>query len=246
MEKKTLITVIFILFTLLYSNGQQRYENTIQQKRYKQNQILDSLSGITFYNKWIESLNGDSMRLSADGHKIQGWKEDYYQSGKILHKGFYKNGKIVLFKNFFENGTCERNLVINDPANSILDIYFENGIKRTQINFYNGLPKKIAKFYSSGLPMSLQENEKELKYIVYKKVWYTNGQLQSTLILINQKEKKYTEKLYYSNGQLKEEGSLLFIPDLNEYQKTGSWNMFDSIGKIKHVEKFPTVKSSSN
>lgn len=234
---------------LLEFNNLSSQQNVIGQNpkpRYKQNQILDSAAGIKMYNKWIESLNTDSVRLAPDGFAIQGWKEDFYSNGKILHKGFYKAGKLITFKNFFENGSCERNFSSTDPINSTMDIYFENGNKRFQINYYNGLPKKIAEYYANGLPKSIIENEKELKYIIYKKTWFANGQVQSILNLINAKDKKYTEKTYYSNGQIKEEGWLLFVLESNDYQRHGFWNLSDSTGKNKHIEKYPAFKSNAN
>lgn len=204
----------------------------------RQSVAIDTLFGMNTYNKLIEVLAGDSSRYSKDGNLAQGWIEDTYASGKPLHKGFYKNGKLVLFKNFFENGQCERNFQSNDPINSVLDIFYEDGTLHRQVTYYNGIVKKVSDFYLNNIPKRQIEFSKDQKYLVLEKSWFSDGNLALDFKLGDLKTKKYQRKSYYPNGVLKEEGNLVYSYDTKLYYKTGLWYSYDAFGKNKHAEKF--------
>ena len=228
---------IFILFFSYEINAQRFADQVPQIRRYNQKDIVDSVKGIYMYNKLLESIGGDSVTYNKAGYNLQGWNEDYYISGKILHRGYYIDGKVIVFKNFFENGQCERTVVNPDPIHCNIDAFYENGKQRFQINYYNGLPQKKYEYYYSGLPKYAEENEKEMKYPTLKKSWYSNGQPESDLEIIDSKAKKYSQKKYYPNGQIKEEGNVVLASD-NTFVKDGIWTMYDSTGKNKRTEKF--------
>lgn len=204
----------------------------------RQSVAIDTLFGNNAYNKLIDVLAGDSMRYTGTGILVQGWIEDYYPSGKSLHKGFYKNGKLVLFKNFFENGQCERNFQSSDPINSVLDIFYEDGTLHRQIIYYNALVKKVADYYSNNIPKRQIEFSKDQKYLIQEKTWYADGNIALEFKLIDLKTKKYQRKCYYPNAVLKEEGNLVYSYDTKHYYKNGVWYSYDAFGKNKHIEKF--------
>ena len=239
---KKLFKYFFILFISLEANAQRFAEQVPQIKRYYQKDIVDSVKGICVYNKLLESIGGDSVTYNKAGYNLQGWNEDYYISGKLLHRGYYIDGKVIVFKNFYENGQCERTVVNPDPLHCNMDVYYENGKQRFQINYYDGLPQKKYEFYFSGLPKYAEENEKEMKYLTLKKSWYSNGQQESTLEIVDSKLKKYTQKNYFNNGQLKEEGILVLGTDSKTYVKDGIWTFYDKNGKNKRTEKFNANK----
>lgn len=224
----------------------QRFADQVPQiRRYVQKDIVDSVDGIKMYNKLIEAIGGDSVTYNKAGYNLQGWNEDYYMSGKLLHRGYYIDGKAIVFKNFFENGQCERSVVNPDPLHCNIDIYYEDGKQRRQISYYNGQPQKRYDFFSNGLPKYAEENEKDMKYLTLKKSWYSNGQMEHVIELTDPKVKKYISKSYYSNGQLKEEGTLLLSAD-GTYVKDGTWFIYDISGKNKKTEKYNAAKLTSN
>lgn len=224
----------------------QRFADQVPQiRRYAQKEVVDSVDGIKMYNKLLDAIGGDSVTYNKAGYNLQGWNEDYYVSGKLLHRGYYIDGKAIVFKNFFENGQCERTVVNPDPVHCNIDIYYEDGKPRRQVNYYNGQPQKRYDFYVNGLPKYAEENEKEMKFLTMKKSWYSNGQLQNVMELTDAKNKKYTTKTYYNSGQVKEEGSFILSADGN-YVKDGTWYIYDSTGKNKKTEKFNAAKLTSN
>ncbi len=235
----------FIVLTLFISNeiSAQRFADQVPQiRRYNQKDIVDSTKGIWVYNKLLESIGGDSVTYNKAGYNLQGWNEDYYISGKILHRGYYIDGKVIVFKNFFENGQCERTVINPDPLHCNIDVYYENGKQHFQINYYDGLPQKKYEFYFSGLPKYAEENEKEMKYLTLKKSWFSNGQQESMMEITDAKNKKYSQKNYYPNGQIKEEGILVLSNETKTYQKDGVWIFYDNNGKNKHTEKYNANK----
>lgn len=244
LSKKNILALCALLLTGIVSA--QRFADQVPQiRRYLQKDVVDTANGISMYNKLLEAIGGDSVTFNKAGYNLQGWNEDFYVSGKLLHRGYYIDGKAIVFKNFFENGQCERTVVNPDPLHCNIDIYFEDGKQRRQINYYNGQPQKRYDFYVNGLPKYAEENEKDMKYLTLKKSWYSNGQMENIIELTDVKSKKYAAKTYYTNGQVKEEGVLVLSAE-GTYIKDGTWFLYDSSGKNKKTEKYNAAKFTSN
>ncbi len=223
-----------VFFTLPAQEDQNQQSRA---KRFTQAEVLDSAGGINLYSRLVDAPGEDSVLVDGSGKSLQGWNEDYYTSGKLLHRGYYVNGKLIMFKNFFENGQCERSMESSDPQHSSLSVFFENGLPRKRISYYNGLPQKLYEFYENGQPKLLEENDKEVKYITAKKSWYDNGRLQSNLELVDLRNKKYAQKNYYLNGQVSEEGPVILLSGTHDYVKDGTWYCYDRNGKNKRLER---------
>lgn len=232
--------LIYITFFLSgFTAGAQRFADQVPQtKKYTEEIALDSNGGIKMYNKLISTIGGDSIRYNKAGYNLQGWQEDYYSSGKVLHKGFYVDGQIKVFKNFYENGQIERSFISSDPARSSVDIYYPNGKVQKQIMYYNGNAQNEYSYFSNGNPQSIVEKDKEVQYLFKKDHFYENGQLASEMQLIDKKNKKYSSKEYYENGKLKEEGIFTLNLEKKEYQKDGEWTYYDEKGQPVKKEKY--------
>jgi antitoxin component YwqK of YwqJK toxin-antitoxin module len=99
----------------------------------------------------MKVLELDYKQLKDLGYNVQGWNEEYFESGQLMHISYYKAGKVVLFKNFYENGQCQNYIIYLDTGQCNLEVYFENGDLKHQMFYLNGKPKKITEFYPSGL-----------------------------------------------------------------------------------------------
>jgi len=210
-----------------------------------QTHVLDSTEGILIYNKMMTVLKTEYAILKQSGYEVKGWNEEYYDSGQLLHISYYRDRRLVLFKNFYENGQCEHNVAYTDSLNCTIDVYFENGSLKNQIAFFSGMPKKLADFFPNGLPKNNIEYDRDQQSVFAKKNWFVNAETQSELIMLDKEGKKYSEKTFYPNGQIKEEGELVYNRNSREYLKTGTWTRYESNGKKKHSEKFK-VKLASN
>jgi antitoxin component YwqK of YwqJK toxin-antitoxin module len=234
---RLILPAIFLLCSL--QGWSQRFGDQIPQiRRYYFNEIYDSVHGITIYNNLIEPLGGDSIRYNKAGYNMQGWTEDFYMSGKTLHKGYYVDGRLKLFKNFYESGQLERSFINPNPLQCTLDVYYENGSQKSKTLFYDGKPQKYYEYYQSGNPKMLVENEKDMRYHTLRKTWFDNGQTEDVIELKDKKEFIFSQKKYFKNGQLKEEGLLKLGSGESKYIKEGTWTFYDESGKNKRTEKF--------
>ena len=232
--------ILFVLLLNCFARlGAQRFtEQVPHDRKYTVAQAYDPDYGITMYNKMIQAIGGDLMRFNKSGYNLQGWQEDFYESGKLLHRGFYMDGLIKVFKNYFESGQVERNFVISDPKRSSVEIYYEDGKVRSQINFFDGNAQKEYDYYPNGSPEFIEESDKNIEFLYKRNSYYPNGIASSLFELIDKKSKKYIKKEFYESGKLKEEGEMSFRKDMLDYVKEGEWTYYDEKGAVSKKEKY--------
>jgi len=217
----------------------QKFSDQVPQlKRYTPAQVMDPDYGIILFNKMSPGMGGDSIRYTKDGYNAQGWQEDFYVSGKLLHKGFYVDGYIKIFKNFYESGQMERNLIVVDAKRCKLDIYYEDGKIRSSITFFDGNTQNQYDFFKTGTPEYVEENDKDIEFLYKRNSYFENGLPASLFELIDKKTKKYTKKEFYENGRVKEEGTMYFRKDMGDYLKEGLWTYYDEKGNTLKTETY--------
>ncbi len=221
-----ILTVSFIHF---YS------QSIIKPKElYKptQNEVVDAEYGIVIYNTLIPCMGGDSLRYSKVGYNAQSWQEDYYASGKLLHRGFYIDGQIKVFKNYWENGNLERELIAVDNLRCKLYTYYPDGQPRSEVTYYEGTEIKEKDFFENGTIELDEEIDKKNGHIIKRIINYPNSKPKLIMEITDKKLKIYSYKEYYDNGNLKEEGTLNFRKDMNDYVKNGIWKYYDENGNL--------------
>ncbi|HXC03465.1 MAG TPA: hypothetical protein VNZ86_01860, partial [Bacteroidia bacterium] len=119
--------------------------------KYKASQVVDPDRGIAIYDKMNVAF-GDSVRNTPKGYAASDWIEDYYESGQLLHKGFYIEGKLKVYKNYWENGRMERSFRFLDFSKSQMTVYYKDGQVRSDIIYKDGAAMKTNEFYPSGKP----------------------------------------------------------------------------------------------
>ena len=234
------ISIIFLFFIGSHFVGlTQSFSNQVPKvKQYTAQEIVDSEYGIIIYNKLVPMMGGDSMRYTKDGYNCQSWQEDYYANGKLLHKGFYLDGYIKVFKNYYENGQIERSYTSSDLKRGKLEIFYEDGKVRSTINYYDGLPQNQYDFYKNGSPQYIEENDKNVEFVYKRNSFYENGFPLSMFELIDKKEKTYIKREFYENGKIKEEGNMIFKKELRDYQKHNKWSYYDEKGNLIKTEMY--------
>lgn len=230
------------IFTLFFSisifNVVSQSTLKKNQKYYKTSEVVDPDFGIYVYNKLVFIIGGDSIRYTKEGYNAQGWQEDYYESGKLLHKGFYVDGTIKIFKNYYENGQVERNFISTDPRRSKMEIFYEDGKPRSTTAYFDGNPQNQYDFYRNGNPEYIEESDKNIEFLYKRNSFFENGNPESIFELLDKKSKKYIKKEFFENGKLKEEGTMLFRKELRDYQKDGTWNYYNEVGKLLKTENY--------
>ncbi len=237
----------FIFFVLSYNILFS--QNIIKPKElYKptQEEVVDAEYGIILYNKLVPCMGGDSIKYNKVGYNAQSWQEDYYASGKLLHRGFYIDGQIKVFKNYWENGNLERELIAIDNLRCKLATYYQNGQMRSEITYYESTEIKQKDFFENGSIEIDEEIDKKDGYIIKRMINYSNSKPKLTMELNDKKLKIYSYKEYYENGNIKEEGALNYRKDLNDYVKNGIWKYYDENGTITKSSHFINNEEQKN
>lgn len=223
----------FILFSvLIYNIAEAQLLGQISEKRYKQSQILDPVYGIKLYEKLNPVLDGDSLRNDKRGYACQGWVEDKYENGQTLHKGYYTDGQLKVYKNYYENGQLERSFKAVGVVGSSMQIFYIDGKLKSEVDYHKNTPQKWSDYYPNGQLAYYEENQKNMEYVIQRKSYFENGKPESIFEMIDPKKKRYIKTEYYENGNVKETGEMKFNSSAIDYQKDGNWKTYDENGKL--------------
>ncbi len=215
-------------------------------KRYDPAIVVDPDEGIHMYDELIFALGGDSVRYDKKGYNVQTWVEDYYISGKMVHRGFYLDGQLTIFKNYYENGQVERSFRVIDYKRCELTVFYDNGKIRSEIFYYNQNPQKETDYFKDGTIEFEEVNEKDMEYLYKRNFYKPDGLPESTLEIIDKKKKTYDKKDFYPNGKVKEEGGMRFLFDKHDYVREGSWSFYDETGVLLKKENYQSGQLMAN
>lgn len=186
---------------------------------------------LEMYDCFNPHMGGDSIRWKSPGIKYTGWYEEYYKDGILKHKGYYNNGQLTtVYKNYYADGQLERSFKVKDSRNCSLEIYYPAGTLHSKVIYYKDQVLTWTDYYKDGTMEYYEENDKSFNYYIKLDYYYNNGKPQSILDLVDKKHKLYASAEYWRNGNLKEEGKRIFNNAVQDYQKTGTWNVYDSGG----------------
>lgn len=234
--------IIFFVCYLLGNNSSFAQTTFTDQipgaKKYDPSQVIDPDYGIQLYDKLIFALGGDSVRYGKKGYNVQGWVEDYYTTGTIIHKGFYEDGQLKVFKNFYPNGNVERSFRIVDMKRCELVIYYQDGKVKSEISYYESNAQKEVDYYPNGVVSFIEENEKNNNFLYKRNLYKEDGSPKIIFEITDKKKKTYLHQEYYDNGKLKEEGGMKYSPEAFDYVKDGNWTYYDETGKQIKKEKY--------
>lgn len=239
MTKPLSISFIF-LSTLLF--GQNNLQDLrIYHDVYTPEAVLDNTYGITMYNKFNARLGGDSVR-NCKGYACSDFVEDYYTTGQLLHKGYYLDGQVTSYKNWYPNGNLERNFRVIDANKSKETLYYSDGTKKSEITYMGDFAVEWQDYYPNGVLEYDEKYHPSNEFYLNKNSYYNNGQPQSTLELDNKKKLIYIKTEYYPDGKIKEQGEVLYNKAIFDYQKYGTWIYNDENGVLKKQETYTNGK----
>ncbi len=237
--KNILLAFFSFFFLCTFSQMAQDYTDQVPQlRRFDPKEVVDSTYGITMYEKLTPLMGGDSIRYDKKGYNIQGWWEDYYKSGKLLHKGFYVDGELRAYKNYYENGQMERVYRVQDSKHCEVFIYYPDGKIKSEVHYYSRVPNKQIDYYPNGNVDLYEESHGDNDYLIKRNSFFENGFAEVLFELTDKRKRMYSHKEYFETGKLKEEGALRWSADKIDYVKEGEWKAYDETGKITKAEKY--------
>ena len=232
---KQFLTLIFLLISSLFAKA-QFFGQIPEPVKYKASQVLDPDYGIKMYEKLNFMIGGDSVRNDKRGYAASGWIQDIYESGKVLHKGYYEEGHLKVYKNFYENGNVERSFKVLDFKKCNQQIFYPDGKIKADITYYDGNPQMETDYYPNGQIEYIEENSKNMEYLIQRKSYAEDGKPQEIFEMIDPKKKIYSKKEYYENGNIKAEGTMKYNTGAIDYQKDGTWKTYSESGALLTTE----------
>lgn len=211
---------------------QKHLEDQVPHKKKYDATVVDKDLGIDIYEPLNMFLNADSVRM-CDGYDCEGWVTDNYENGQVIHKGFYVDGQLKVYKNYYPDGTLERNFVTVDNYRCTAKLYYPDGTLKSEIKYLHGEPMVWSDFYEDGKPKYYEEYHKSLTYHIEKKSYFKTGNVEDELILLHKKKLNYDKNEYHTNGNMKIDGNMVFNQETFDYAKTGVWKHYDENGTIK-------------
>jgi antitoxin component YwqK of YwqJK toxin-antitoxin module len=233
---KRLFSILFLVITLTPLANAQFFGQIPEQTKYSAAKVVDPDYGIKMYEKLNFQIGGDSVRNDKKGYACQGWITDIYESGAVLHKGFYEDGHLKIYKNFYENGNVERSFKVIDFKKCTEQIFYSDGKLKADITYYEGAAQIETDYYANGQIEYMEENSKSMEYLIQRKSYAEDGKPQELFEMVDPKKKIYSKKEYYENGNIKAEGPMKYNAAAIDYQKDGVWKNYDESGKLVSQE----------
>jgi len=200
--------------------------------------VLDAEYGIEIFDRFNSYLDEDSVRKDLKGMLCNGWVIDRYNDESILHRGYYVEGKLKVYKNYYPNGHIERSFKLKGAKGAYMQKYFADGSVKSNVIYNNGLVVSEKDYTDEGKLVYLEKYNARTNYLLAKVSYYDNGNIEFDTKLIDKKRNQYSHKQYYENGSLQEEGVLVYKPYINDFEKKGEWKMYNEKGKMSTVAYF--------
>ena len=212
------------------------FSQNVGVNNYTPEAVIDEQYGITMYKNLNMMLGSDTVR-NLNGYAANGYVKDYYITGQLLHKGFYVEGQLKVYRNYFPNGEIERNFRLVDTKKSKMDIYYKDGTVKSKITYVHSEAQSWQDFYPNGTLEFIEVYDKNVEHYLEKGNYFEDGSPENTLVLEDKKKLVYTQTYFHENGEVKKVGQMKFLKMEFDYQNIGTWLEYDKNGKaIKEIK----------
>ncbi|HXB13184.1 MAG TPA: hypothetical protein VNZ45_14455 [Bacteroidia bacterium] len=231
---KRAVHLFLFVFAFFGLRAQENFKGQVpHEKLYDLKDIYDSTYGIQLFDKYNPAVGGDSIRKSMQGYACGGLVQDHYTNGAILHKGYYADGQLSIYTNFYPNGQAERTFKLVTERKTEMKKYYSDGKLRSQVEYFDGNAISYHDFFDNGQPSYVEEYDKKHERLMQRCSYYEDGKPESTFMPITDKKPfRYAHKEYYTGGQVKEEYQMIFSEDALDYVKDGEDKVYDEKGTL--------------
>ncbi|HTB31112.1 MAG TPA: hypothetical protein VK808_03750 [Bacteroidia bacterium] len=229
MARKITGIIVVFLFSLFNSYGQ-----TLGATIHAFTQVYDTVYGIQYYDKYNPKLGGDSVRKYFDGHLCNGPIEDHYPEGQLLHKGYYTDGKLTQYTNYYPDGQVERIFRPTSDRKDELKKYYKNTVVKSDVQYYEGNSTLWQDYYDNGQLSYVEEYDKKHERVLRRCSYYKDGKPLSVFVPLESKDPiiRYSMKEYFPNGQLQNESESIYSKDSYDFFKDGDEKQYDERGNL--------------
>lgn len=235
---KYILSILFIYFSFNLLSQNDLSDKSLYFKTFDAKEIIDETYGINIYEGLNMMIGNGSTRNGNNGYAANGFLEDYYTTGELLHKGFYVDGQLKIYKNYFPNGNVERNFRMVDIKKSKMTIFYEDGTMKSDIVYIENEALSWIDYYPNGMVEFEEIYDKSFQYYEKKGNYYQNGKPENILELTDKKKLLYSQTSYYENGNLKEQGVVKYNKAMFDYERIGDWKLFNESGVAIKIQKY--------
>ncbi|MFB6258350.1 MAG: toxin-antitoxin system YwqK family antitoxin [Flavobacteriales bacterium] len=237
------IPILILLFSLsggyfaTPSMGQNSVflkEQVPEKKKYEPKKVIDSVYGIEMYKPLNFRLGGDSVRKCGD-YACRSWVEDKYKNGQVMHKGYYVDGQLKIYKNFYPDGTKEREFKILSKLKSKMIKYYPDGKVKSKVTYLGESPVEWTDLYKNGQVKYHEKYDDGRNYHIERASYQKDGTPKEKFKMVDKKKKLFVKKTFYPSGDLKLKGRLKYNDEMLELQKHGKWEHYDKEGNVKRT-----------
>ena len=214
----------------------------LQDEHYVLGELGDDPSPDLYaYEALNKALGGDSVR-TCSGHPCIGWVEDKYPDGTLKHRGYYDQGRLTVYRNYYPNGKLERDFKPVDAVKSVLRTYHSNGQLRSEARYADGISISYEDHYLNGALRYAEERHRSEPYFTRMDLFAADGQPISLLQLVDRKMIEFEQKEYHPGGALKCQGRARYNPSRMDTQRIGTWTYYDATGAVARAEDYQEGK----
>jgi antitoxin component YwqK of YwqJK toxin-antitoxin module len=237
---KRVLYLLVAVFAFFNAHAQGDLKSQIShEKQYDLKDVYDSTYGIQLFDKYNPGLGGDSLRKNLQGYMCNGFVQDHYKDGTLLHKGFYADGVLSLYTNYYPNGQEERTYKAVTERKSELKKFYSNGKLRSQVELFEGNAISYHDFYENGNPLFVEDYDKKHERLLQRCSYSEDGKPTSTFMPVDAKSPKYAHIEYFPGGtQVKEQYTMIYSSDALDYVKDGEDKVFDEKGNLVSDEEY--------
>jgi len=193
--------------------------------------IIDPVYGINIYEGLNFALEGDSTR-DCKGYACQAWVEDFYESGQLLHRGYYLDGQLKVYKNYYPDGQLEREFKAIDNYRSLMRKYYRSGTLKSEVRYIEGSAIKWTDYFENGKIEYHEEYHKSFNYHLKREKYNAEGKTEEFFEMVDRKKLIFDQKEFHTNGQTSEEGQLRYDKNIFDFYRIGKWLFYDESGKL--------------
>lgn len=189
------------------------------------------------YGRFNPVAGGDSVRI-CDGLPCTGWVEDRYEAGQLKHRGYYDNGRLVLFRNYYPNGELEREFKRNNGARGTERSWHANGNPRSEAHYADGQVLRYQDHYVNGAVRYVEEHERGGGCYTRMELFDAHGLPISRMLLVDKAHRGLELTEYHPGGAVKSRGRARCDRESQEALRVGTWEYFDAAGNKVREEDY--------
>ena len=200
-------------------------------------ELVDMRATVDAYEPLNHHLGGDSIR-HCNGYACIGWVEDHYADGTLKHRGYYDDGRLIIYRNHYPDGTLEREFKVLDNVRCLMRTYHANGTLLSEAKYHDGRVVSYTDHYASGRVRYEEERHKTEPYFLKMNLYAQDGTPISTFELEDKKRLQFRQREFHPDGSLRSDGLVAYDPVRMDSQRIGTWRYYDPAGSVTGEEDY--------